>query len=419
MNVQAAAGCTARAQSRIAPAPGIDPRDYIECFDSGTSTFSTMGPSTSFNDQVLRVTTADLLPGIEASIAVRIEREIVPLLKTVYADPKWGSGISAANPLFPYPAPFSDPATSNYQGAAVTVLGAPQGLLPFNQTQGLGCAGPRCIPMLVDWSSGTAPVSYKNGGYGSIDSQTCSWNPSAAAKDFAQCEGVYREDGTSAFTLSQQMRIEMEATFINVAMGLRVLIDPLPAFVEARDNTCAPTCPWILQAVTQTVMMNNGSVLGKPAGSMTITFGAWLPNIDVMGWNTIANYRIRLGRSVTGDHPLLDVATAGSAAWFVRNEWYRHLYYAPAERHTATYLPTPSCTSGGTCLSVTNVAPANNLRAILILMGRRLTPGPPSGNPADYLEYGNASLDTVFERRAVSRAPSAPFNDRIVVLDTN
>ena len=76
---------------------------------------------------------------------------------------------------------------------------------------------------------------------------------------------------------------------------------------------------------------------------------------------------------------------------------------------------------GATCLSVANVTPANKQRAILILAGRSLTnpAGRPNGNLADYLEFGNADLDTTFEKRPVSRATNAPFNDRVVVLDNN
>ena len=413
MNVQAAPGCTARVQSRTAPSPGIDPLDYIECFNSAALTFSTTGPSTSFNDQVLRVTTADLLPEIEAAIAVRIQREIVPLLKSVYASAQWG--LTATNPLFPYAAPWANPGTSDFRGVAGTF----QGLLPFNQTQLCTVLGnPRCLPapLLVDWSSGTPPVAYKAGGYGTIESQSCSWQPSSAVKDIAECDGTYKEDDTSSFTLSQQMRVEMSATFSNVAMGLRMLDNTVPRMhVEARDDDCAPTCPWQPQAVTQTVTMN-------PNGSATITFGAWLPNIDSMGWMTIATYRIRLERAVIVDHPLLDASVSSPTGWFARNEWYRLVYYALAPNHAATGTAPRSCESTTpTCLSVTNVSPTNKQRAILILAGRSLTnpAGRPNGTLADFVEFGNADGNLVFEQRRVSRATNAPFNDRIVVLDAN
>ena len=418
MNVVAAGVCAARAQARSAPAPSMDPRDYIECFNSATPAFSTTGPSTSFNDQVLRVMTADLLPEIEAAITNRIQREIVPALKTVYASTLWGSGISATNPLFPYPAPFGNPSTSNFQGAAVTVVGAPQGLLPFNQTQGCNPATDvRCTTTLTAWASPSPappPDVTKIGGWGYFQTKTCSWQ---FGGNDAFCEGEYHED--DSFPSNPGMVISMTATINNVAMGLRVL-DTTKATIEAENNDASGAPLTIVTPSINATMNSNGSV--------TITFSGTLPNIDVQGWESWALYRIRLKRSVIGDHPLLDATTvgAGSTGWFVRNEWYRHLYYALAPGHTAAGLPmplppTPSCTSGGTCLSVTNIAPANNLRAILILMGRRINLVPPSSDPAGYLEFGNANLplDKVFERRPVSRAPSAPSNDRIVVLDTN
>jgi len=421
--VPAAAGCAARLQTHPTAAGTLDLRNYLEC-ENATSpadaNFVTTGPSGSFNDQVLRVTTADLMPEIEAAIAVRIQREIVPTLKTVYADPKWGSGISAANPLFPYPAPFSNPSTSNFQGAAVTVGGAPQGLLPFNQTQLCNPATDvRCTTTLTAWASGTPPDVTKVGGYGSFQTKTCSWQ---SGGDDAYCEGEYREDSTN--TTGPGMVISMTATINNVAMGLRVL-DTTKATIEAENNDPSGA-PLTIVTPSVTATMNSN-------GSITITLSGTLPNIDVQGWDTWALYRIRLKRSVIGDHALLNPVdppnqtppgpcpVTGCTGWFVRNEWYRLLYYAPAPGHTAAALPTPSCTSGGTCLSVTNITPANKQRAILILAGRSLTnpAGRPNGNLADYLEFGNADLNAAFEQRRVSRATSAPFNDRVVVLDNN
>jgi hypothetical protein len=414
MNVQAATGCTARAQSRSAPSPSIDPLDYIECFNSATSTFSTTGPSTAFNDQVLRVTTADLVPQIEAAIANRIEREIVPALKTVYADPKWGSGISAAKPLFPYPAPFGispfpNPDTSNFQGAAVTVAGAPQGLLPFNQTQGCDLAPDvRCTTTLTAWASpapAPPPDVTQTGGYGYfLLPKTCSWQ----SDDVALCQGQYHEDISNPS--GSGMVISMTATINNVAMGLRVL-DTAKATIAAKDDT---QTTWTTITPSLTATMNSN-------GSVTITLRGTLPNIDAMGWTTYADYRIRLERSVIGDHPLLDPANA-TTGWFVRNEWYRLLYYAVAPGHTAAALPTPSCTTAVSCLSVANVTPTNAQRAILILGGRSVNgTARPSATLADYLESGNAT--GAFTRKTVSASAAIPlaqrFNDRIVVLDSN
>ena len=36
--------------------------------------------------------------------------------------------------------------------------------------------------------------------------------------------------------------------------------------------------------------MNDGSIADKPAGSVTVTFGATLPNIDAMGWEAARSF---------------------------------------------------------------------------------------------------------------------------------
>jgi len=421
--VQAAAGCNAWNQARPVVGPP-DWRNYLEC-DNATSpadaSFVTTGPAGSFNDQVMRVTVADIIPAIEAAIANRIEREIAPALKTVFASNVWAPNISAANPLLPFAAPFADPAASNYQGGT----GLTAGLLPFNQTVGCNPAtDPRCTTTMIEWSVGTPPgapppAAYDAGGYGYIQTQSCSWQ---SGGDVAQCLGEYHENST--YPWQTGMRIEMSVTLNKVAMGLRTLDITNAMTVEARD---ASPDPWITRTVTHTKTLN-------PNGSMTFTFGATLPNIDSMGWNTYAEYRIRFDRSnLFGDHALLDPTSTGvgSTGWFVRNEWYRLLYYAVASGHTAAGLPAvPACTTGGTCLSVANgdptrpIAPVGGQRAILILAGGGVAGQlRPSAAPADYLEFGNAT--GAYERQPIKRsqvinaAQKIPFNDRIIVVGSN
>ena len=418
--VQAAAGCAARSQTHPTGAGTLDLRNYLEC-ENATSpadaNFVTTGPATSFNDQVLRVAAAELLPGIEAAIAERIKREIVPELRNVYSSPLWGSGITSTNPLFPYPAPFSDPDTSNFQGAS----GVSQGLLPFNQTQ--GCDPPaipdvRCTKTLTAWGAFTLDV-VKIGGWGSFQTKNCS-----LSADVALCEGEYREDSMEPWRPG--MVISMTATIRNVAMGLRSF-DVKKATISAQNNDAVGDPPQTVPLLAISRTMNSN-------GSVTITFSGRLPNIDDMGWESWALYRISLERSVIGDHALLNPVdppnqippsgpcpATGCTGWFVRNQWYRHVYYAAAAGYFASDLPGTSCNAGSSCLTVANTPmPTDNKRAILILMGRRINPGP-LNNPASYLEFGNVNLplDTAFEQRTISRAAGAPFNDRIVVLDAN
>jgi hypothetical protein len=391
---QLAAGCLARVQSPARAVPP-NPRDYLEChgaraFRSGVVDNAA---NPAFNDQVVAIGAPDLMPALEAAIAKRIERDVVPQLRHVYATPDWG--LSAEHAVYPFAAPFGDPGTSSFRGAA----GALQGLLPFNQTQ--GCSGPRCLPTLVGYAA-TPANAVEVLGHGYIQSQSCVWE----SPEVRRCEGEYRSSEAQPW---RPVRIEMSATFTNVAMGLRAL-DPAKLEVSARSNVVFG--PWQPQPVTYSVVMNDGAAAGKPAGSVTVSFGATLPNIDAMGWGSSAQFRIRVERSVISDHALLDPA-APLTGWFVRNEWYRLLYYALAPGHAASAAPPRACS---TCLHVANLAPAGKQRAILILAGRSLgSSARPNATLADFLEGANSDLDLDFEQRPVN----AVFNDRIVVVEAN
>jgi hypothetical protein len=407
--VSTATGCTAWSQVR--PTTGSpDWRNYLEC-DNATNppdvAFATRGSSASFNDQVITLTKGDVMPAIEAAIADRIEREIVPALKAMYASP--AVVVPGGKPVYPYAATFANPGpgsgTSTYQGVAATY----RGLLPANQTQNCTAAAtnPRCLPNLVAYSPATPANAAEVNGYGYIQTQTCSW----ATTDIRDCSGEYHESNSEPW---RPIRLEMTATFSNVAMGLRA-IDATKMTVEARDDTCSPSCAWQAQPVTYTATLNTN-------GSMTITFGSTMPNIDVMGWGSYALFRLRIDRAVITDHAMM-TTTDATLGWFARNEWFRQMYYATVSGYAASTLPaTPACTTGTSCLSITNVTPAGAQRAMLILAGRSINGTTrPSATLANYLEFGNATA--AFESQTVSRTVAAalkrPFNDRVLVVDSN
>jgi len=410
-NVAASTGCAAVSQTR--PADGNpDWRNYLECenatYPTPDATFVTSGPGASFNDQVVRVTVADIMPGIEAAIARRIERDIVPALKTVYTSTMWGSGISTTHPMFPFAAPWSTstygpgPGTeaapsSDYQGVAGTY----QGLFPFNQTVDctVDAADPRCNTAFNVFSKSGNDVRLS--GSGSIKTQsTCGWQSTVYA-----CTGEYYEPSIA---------LRFSLSISSVAMGLRTL-DLTKVTCSAVNDVGSGSPMQSVACTSSAAMQTDGSLL------ITVTTGD-LPVIDAMGWGSFANYMISVDRTVIGDHSILDT-TASTTAWFWRNEWYRLLYYATAATHTAAQA-TPSCTTGMDCLAVANLTPSNNKRALLILAGRSNTDAArPNGTLADFLEFDNANLDTVFEKQPVSRGANAaakkPFNDRVIVLDSN
>jgi hypothetical protein len=408
ISVQTTTGCAARNQIR--PATGTpDWRDYLECenatYPTPDATFVTRGPSASFNDQVISITVADVMPAIEASIANRIQREIVPALNSVYTPAGWG--FAGSNALYPFAAAFNNPGpgtgTSNYQGNSGTY----QGLLPFNQTQGCSASAsnPRCLPGLIGWSGGYPNDAYEVYGWGYIQTMNCDWS----ATDVWECVGEYHENTSSPWL---PIRLELRTQFNNVAMGLRA-IDASKITIEAKDNIV--TGPWQALSPDYTVTMDSG-------GRATLVFGATMPNIDAMGWGSYANFRIRIDRAVIGDHPLLDPNNAVTG-WFVRNEWFRLAYYAIAQGFSVAPLPSaPACVTGNNCLAVANLAPANAQRAILVLGGRSLNGVTrPSATAADYFESGNASGAFTNQKVTTSSALTAAqrFNDRIVVLGSN
>jgi hypothetical protein len=451
MNVQAAAGCTARAQARATPAPAMNPLDYIECFNAATPAFSTTGPATSFNDQVLRVTVGDLMPALEAAIADRMQRQIAPAIRNAAYTSAVYFGLpttSPVPPLYPYPAPFANPTASVYQITGMPDLNSvppypgppysngppwahppvgdpaysstdnPQGLLPFNRIAS-GCTPPP--------PCSTLPI-HNITALRSTLSGYIEWYSCSTSATEVLCEGRYHEDDT---TPTNNVRIEMAVTFDNFVTGFRSLVaDPVSQMlVEARDN--GSTGAWTTVAATPVqVRINDGYTAlpdgnTPPPGSVTFRFRALMPNIDTMGWGQVADFRMRLNRGVFTDHALLDRNNA-TTGWFVRNEWYRNTYFAVAPLNTADSLPSIGCSAAsGNCLYF-NDSGTSNIRALLVLAGRRLpTQGArPSGNELDYVEGSNGDNGTRYEQRIArtSNTPLtspfyAPWNDRVILVD--
>jgi hypothetical protein len=405
ITVSASANCAAWPQVR--PTTGTpDLRNYLEC-QNGTSpadnTFTTTGPSGSFNDQLVTITVGDLLPALEASIASRIEREIAPALATVYTPAGWG--FSGSNAIYPYPAAFANPGpgagTSSYQGMA----GNYNGLLPLNQTQGCteSATDLRCTTVTTGTSATTGLAALmefskfgsdvKTAGAGSIRTQSmCSWQ-----SDVYVCTGEYLESSDE----SESIAVTVSVSVTNVAMGLRKF-DSSKITCTAVDDVGAGSGQ---QNVTCT-----STVALQADGSARITVAtSTLPIINAMGWGTYATYSIRIQRAAIGDHALLDTADA-TTGWFARNEWFRLVYYAVAPSNTAARLPLErSCSTAGDCLTVSNVTPTSR-RAVLVLAGRALNGASrPSSALADYLEFGNALA--AYERRTVTPKPPSLLTD--------
>jgi hypothetical protein len=403
-SVASATGCAAKSQAR--PTTGTpDWSNYLECenatYPTPDASFVTTGPSGSFNDQVIKVTVADVMPAIEAAIANRIEREILPALQTVYTAASWG--FAGTNPILPFAAPFASPGpgtgTSNYHGASGTYAG----LLPFNQMRGctVSTADPRCTSTVLTWSKGGNDV--QTAGSGTIRTHsTCSWQSTTYV-----CTGEY---------LQPSISVAVPVKIANVAGGLRTINLTNKVTCQAVDDV-GNGIP--IQTVTCSVsyaLQSDGSVI------ITVSMGA-LPDISASGWGTYANYKVSIDDSdatvspIFGDHALLsttDPATCpsyGCTAWFARNEWYRFLYYAVSPSNTAARLAAASpaersCSLVGDCLTLTTNTTPSTKSALLVLAGRSINGRTrPSATLADYFEFGNAT--GAYERQTITPVAAA------------
>ncbi|MBV8031280.1 MAG: hypothetical protein JO035_07210 [Betaproteobacteria bacterium] len=405
MNVAAAAGCTARQQARSAPSAAMNPLDYLECYSLGSpGSFVTRGASASFNDQAVVLTTADVLPGLEAAVADRLAREVAPALRSMYgAIPAWN--LTSLHPVFPFAASF-DP-SSVYEGA----IGNREGLVPMSRSS--ACAGgyPGCPPInaaLTVWGSASAS---QTGGTVTMTSATCSLVP-AGDPTTLSCD-VTAPNTSGTLTLKPQATINpfraLRTVSTATTQGATGTAGASAALVPVSGgasgfNPC--TGAWTIDS--------SGATLScEGAVTLDATVCPACPNISFTVSVTIPSQGALLA-----DHPLTDPSDA-TTGWFVRNQWYQLAYYAVSASHLAGG---PLACSGLACLSVTNLSPATERRALLILAGRLLPAQVaagglrPSTNLAYYLENSaNRDHDNTY----VSAPANATTNDRFVIVDSN
>jgi hypothetical protein len=393
LTTEACGGASARSQARPVAGPP-DLRDYFECGNANSpvdTAFVGSAPGNTFNDQVLAVRVSDLMPALEAAVQQRMQREIAPALKSVYGSASWGT--STGNPLFPFAAPFGDPGTSNYRGAD----GIYQGLLPFTSASASCGADPRCAATFVDWSTSTSPTLTKLSGVGLILFPGCDFDA-----QYTRCWGEY---------VGGPADIRVRSRLNNAAMALRTLDNAGTYFYYWNIWTGA----WVQWNGTATASFNS-------SGQAIVDAVGTLPGLPWQTW-----FYVYVDRRVLADHPLLD-PNDPATGWFVRNEWYRLVYYAAAQESTADGLPSYGCDSSD-CLRFNGV---RNIRALLVLAGRSMSDSPvrPNGSLGDYVEYQNGDVGTAFEgigttyeqrparmSRVSIPALNAPFNDRVVLVD--
>jgi len=423
-----ASNCQSWNQVRSVPSPSIDFRNYLECQNANSppdATFISSGPSGSFNDQVLAVTAAEMLPGIEAAVAARFVREFRSSMR--YCGGLWQACTSAV--LLPFAAPFGNPATSNFQGGA----GTTQGLLPFSYggaTQGClpntpsapFCAPPpacnpatdnRCRPNFVAWRNN--PVITRTGGAnlasapctvsGTPTTLTCTLNTYAPL--LAGNEG---------------MDFTMDVTADNVGMSLRQVNAAVK--ITGVDTTGSGVNLPFGYSVTSATMNADGAATLRITSRVPSGGGSLLGDLvcGLTGALGLANNCYQHTITVPlmfSDQDQLHANNA-TAAWFYRNGWHQLMYYAVSSGNAPS--GSGACSSGSTCLSVFGVSPSSTHRSLVVVPGRALsTQARPPAALSDWLEGGNADLplDNAFVLRDAAAMINRTFNDHIAVVDSN
>jgi hypothetical protein len=402
------------------------PVDYLDGENSAPAdtVFVTTGPAASFNDQVLRVTTRDVLPLLEAAISQRMEREISPLLRSVYSSSSWSANINSTHPAYPFPAPFADPGLmASFRGSAASCSGGDQcqGLFPaiFGNAPGTNAPctpadGALCDPSFVRWTGGTVQ---RTGGATMIPSTaTCSVTTVTVSSgppvtETTRLDCTFRVN--SLLSLSETLDVRVQANVANVGMALRGFNS---AATVPDMTTIAPTPDVTLNTDGSASVTINGRITVGPGNLGTIVSDALCGLVPLLF--ACREVTISVPMTFFPDHALLDSRTASPTGWFMRNEWYRVLYYAISSDASPSNLPSePGCNRIVTPLSCLDLNGARDKRAMFVLAGRSL-----SGTIGDTRTL-NDFLDSAENRDGDWVFGTLPagsrFNDRVVMVQVD
>jgi hypothetical protein len=417
LNVPTSTGCTAWSQARITTGTP-DWRNYLEC-ENATSpadvTFVTTGPSGAFNDQVITLTAAEMLPMIEASVANRIERDFGPALTSMYSGGSW-----SASSWIPYAAAFGDPTTSNGQGSTAVQGTSPltysQGLLPLTYAETspgsgtlctAGVSVPRCAPNFVAWTSAsyTSPATLTN--------PSCTFTSTTISCSYYRvCAFFCLTGGSITFTLTAEAS--------NVGRAMRQLNS---AATMTNVNTAGRTLTGQLLSTAAATLTLAATADQTAGGGSTGATGDALCNTSLAWFQVCRQETFTVPITVLADHQILDTSDS-TYGWFVRNKWHEVSYYVVQ----SGFVPggVRSCTDSTSCLTVNNhttsagVSDAGKQRALILLAGRTLTGATrPNATLTDWFEGANADGVTPFEARSTTLVGNRTFNDRVAVLSKN
>jgi hypothetical protein len=438
LQVATSANCIARNQSRNVPSPTMDFRDYLECQNATPAdlVFASNDAVGPFNDQVLAVTTAEIMPAIEAAAASRFERELAPLIRSAYSssdpnhpNPAW----PATKAVLPFAAQFENPTGADFRGE----VGRYRGLLPFVRSQ-TACTcvpagncectptactggGKDCDPGFVRWTGATDPTmsgpDVHNADCDRSDFQIdCVFYLRVPLLGGPPSSVAFTVNGMRARHVGRSLKqFQPEAPMPGVLPAGRTLTGTLNA-----DSTATIT----LSGFADTSDAGGGGLVGNLlcgiSGLLALTLGC-------------AQDSIRIPYTVLVDHPILD-RNHPQYGWFHRNMWHHVSFFAIAGEIApdgSGICTSPFTGASSDCLTVKFTVANDTHRGLLLIAGRRL-PGQnarPNGDFSHWFEgdNGNDSNGRIYTvREPIGISPdyipltvNRTFNDRVAVIDKN
>jgi hypothetical protein len=337
--------------------------------------------------------------------------------------------------VYPFAAPFGNPALSTYQGAAGVFQGLPPlvysaaspDCAPLPAPQAPYCSPPatcnpadlRCAPNLVTFRNN--PVFIQTGA-GSPDVQLNGVNCAVAGAPNTLTCTVNSRYSVLTPVANRWMTFTMAVTSNNVGMALRRVNT-----VVQMTGTDAALNPPFGYRVDSAVMNNDGSATVTLTVRVAGAGGGLLNDLSCGLLGFLLGLLFDCQGHVIAlpfhwlDQPVIHTTNA-STAWFYRNGWHQHMYYAVAQGNAPSGGGDCTVPAPGTCLTVFGAAPANTHRAIAIFPGLPfLGQARPPGNIGDWLEGGNSNLptDTVFWAREPNLMINRTFNDRLIILGSS
>jgi len=413
---QQAGFCVARSQSRSASLP--DYRDYLECGNADSPMDASFvasvvnnGTNQVFNDQLVMVSSAEIMNAIEGQVAARIQSTVVPQLVATYVTNASQWGATATAPKFPFAvtysaAAFTAAASAAYKGAA----GVTQGLLPFSANTCAGLSTSRCDATWVQWTPATISASVS--GTLSTNSQNCAASTgSQISCTFDYSRTCNNPAGGNCSTGSVTATVTAQAT--NVGLALRT--------IDASGITGFTSTPTLTAALSNSSGTAATTILGSLASTSctaACTF-SFFGFCFTYGSCTTPASPATIVAPITAfaDHPLLNPTTANNWYWYTANRWYEVTYYAIASNHVPGGTSSDCSLVTANCVTVNKYdGTSSSVGVVVALAGRSLNGTVGSSRTlADFLDGGETGASLTFPQNRISKI----FNDRFVTVSTN